>query len=500
MVTTLDIGDPLWIELVVADGETACVDYRVIPNDRDFEAGLLRGAGLRANIDPEQPLGRLAALVRGDRGLDRYFAALAKSDLGGIKNGGLGYCLRAEGPHLAAEAAAVDQSAPLEVLQRAEAQAVEDFIARAGSMEISPSTGRLDPAMLDAALPEGVVFLSRAGQSARRRRERLLGLLATRATCYVAASRAIGDAHWRLTAFPQTETDRQLQIGTPWTLDGLADTPGGCRVRLALRVTEGRRIYGELIKTAAQSDTPSTVALTEEHQLPREPMTIVFEGESLFLRRLAVRFFHDALAESPLVRGPVNFEATLDLVPEPMAIRTLPPQDGALLLGQLVEPIEAGAGQRLMTVKPASRDAVVEPALQALVDWATPGAANLSAVACAPAFERPDGAGLQVRWQAGDLVVISVADGRVPAILGAPRLARPALSDAMAADMALWGGRIGLAAHAPGSEPDTVLTLEQGGRTTIKAAEINLADRVTITQDEVNIAADTKIAGNLDVE
>ncbi|MDP5220376.1 hypothetical protein Q5Y75_24620 [Ruegeria sp. 2205SS24-7] len=500
MVAKVDIGDPLWIEMVVADGETARLDYRVIPNKRGFEAGLLRGTALSSGIDPEEPISRLTALVRGDRGLDRYFAALTESDLCEVRTDGLGYCLRAEGTHLSAEAAAVEQSAPLEVLQRANSQAVEEFLARAGRLELAPSTGRLDPAMLGAALPEGVVFLSRAGESASRRRKRVLGLLAARSTCYVAASRAIGDAHWRLTAFPQTEPDRQLQIGTPWVLDGFADTPEGCQLSLALRVVDGRRIYSELIKTAAQGNTPSTVALTEKLQLPREPMTIVFEGESLFLRRLTVRFFHDALAEDPPERGAVNFQATLELVPDPLAKRTLPPLEEALLLGRLVEPIEAGAGQRLMRVEPASRDAVVEPALQALVDWATPDAAKLSAVTCATAFERPDEAGLQVRWKAGDLVLISVADGRVPAILGAPRLARPALSDALAADMALLGGRIELAARAPEAKPDTVLTLEQGGRATLRATEVNIADRVTITQNEVKVTTDTKIAGNLDVE
>jgi len=158
--------------MVVADGETARLDYRVIPNKRDFEAGLLRGTVLRSSVDPEEPIGRLTALVKGDRGLDRSFAALAEGDPGEVKTGGLGYCLRTEGAQLLTEAATVEQSAPLEVLQRANSQAVEDFIARAGPLELAPSTGRLDPAMLDAALPVGGVFLSRERVSASRRRQR----------------------------------------------------------------------------------------------------------------------------------------------------------------------------------------------------------------------------------------------------------------------------------------------------------------------------------------
>lgn len=493
MTGTLDIKDLLWIELVVEDGETAHLDYCVLPDSTDFEAALVRGVALRARVDPKEPHGRLTALARDSGGLPesahpRYHER--------------GYLLRAENKRLTAEAATVEQIAGIEVLQRPSNQAVEDFIGAAGRFEVSPSSDRLDMTILDNALPEGVVFLGRTGESARRRRDRVLALLSAQATKYVGASRAIGDGHWRLTAFPATEESRQLTLGEPWALDGLSDTAGGCRLRLALRVTTGRAIYGEMLETAKHGDKAATIELTDKRRLPREPMTVVFNSEILFVRRMALRFIGDALDESPNKVGDVNLEIVLDLVPDPMAARQgrTPAQVSALLLGKLVDPVEGGASQRLMAVEPAAADEVNELALKALTDWATPDCKPLRAVMAAPAYERPDSAGLQVRWRAGDLVLVSVVDGLMPMILGAPRLSRAALSGNEAADMAMLGARVALGAHALDSAPDAMLTLEQGARAEIKAASVNLAEKVLIGKDQVLVKTATIIKGNLDVE
>jgi len=72
-------------------------------------------------------------------------------------------------------------------------------------------------------------------------------------------SRAIGDSRWRLTAFPEIEKSRQMMLDEPWVLDGLSDTPGGCRLRLALRVTRGRAIYGEMLDTSRQDDRAAAI-------------------------------------------------------------------------------------------------------------------------------------------------------------------------------------------------------------------------------------------------
>ncbi|MBB3319942.1 hypothetical protein FHT77_005860 [Rhizobium sp. BK181] len=493
MTETLDIGDPLWIEMVVEDGETARLDYRVVPRGAAFKAALVRGVALHSSVDPDEPHGRLAALAHSSGSLHES----AERD-----HHGLGYLLRAESKELFAESIAVDQLASLEVVQRQSEQAAEDFIGAAGRFEVSPSTDRLDMTMLDAALPDGVVFLARTGESARRRRDRVLALLSARAAKYVGASRAIGDKHWRLTAFPETEMGRQVTLAEPWALEGLSDTAGGCRLRLSLRVATGRAIYAELLKTSKQGDTAGTIKLTDKHRLPREPMTVVFGKETHFMRRMALRFIGDALDDSPQERGDVNIEIVLDLVPDPAVARparTLP-QVSALLLGRLVDPVEAGAGRRLMAVEPAPGDAFEEPALKALADWATPDGTSLRAVMAANAYERPGGAGLQVRWQAGDLVLVSVADGLLPVILGAPRLSRAALSGSEAVDMAMQGACVALGAHAPDAEPDTMLTLEQGGQVSIKAVGVNLAKRVVIKEDLVTITTNTTVQGNLDVE
>lgn len=493
MAKKLEIGDPLWIELVVEDGETMHLDYRVMPTSATFKAGLVRGAALGARVDASEPHGRLAAVARGSGSLHES----ARRD-----DNELGYLLRAESKELAAEDVAVEQLAGLEVLQRLSEQAAEDFISAAGRFDVSPSTDRLDATILDAALPDGTVFLARMGESARRRRDRVLALLSARTVKYVGASRTIGDKHWRLTAFPETEPGRQVTLAQPWSLDGLSDTTGGCRLRLALRVTTGPAIYAELLETARQGDAASTIKLTDMHRLPREPMTVVFGEETLFMRRMALRFIGDALGERADEKGDVNLEIVLDLVRDPLALRTVrtPPLASALLLGRLVDPVEAGVGQRLMAVEPAPGDGVEEPALQILTDWATPDGSPLRAVMAAPAYERSDSAGLQVRWKVGDLVLVSVADGLLPVILGAPRLSRAALSEGKAADMAMQGARIVLGAHALNTAPDTILTLEQGGQACLKAAHVELAERVLIKEDQVKITANTTVQGNLDVE
>ena len=452
MAKRLEIGDPdpLWIEMVVEDGETARLDYRVAPGGEEFEKKLVRGVALRARVDPLEPHGRLAALAH---------------------HGQEGYLLRAESEKLAAEAVAVEQLAGLEVLQRGSDEAAEDFISAAGRFGVWPSSARLEAPMLDAALPDGVVFLAHRGESARRRRDRMLALLSARTTKYVGASRAIGDSDWRLTAFPGTGEGRQVKLAEAWALNGVSDKAGGCRLRLALRVTTGPEIYAELLKT--ESADNAFVELTNEHRLPREPMTVVFGEETLFMRRMSLRFIGDALDDNPDENGDVNLEIVLDLVPDPLAARAArtPPPVSALLLGSLVEPLKAGAGERLMEVAPAPGDVVEEPALKALADWETPdGMSTLRAVMAAPAYERADSAGLQVRWQDGDLVLVSVADGLLPAILGAPRLSRAALSEGEAADMAMQGARVGL------------------------------AERVLVEEDGVTIKTKTKVQGDLDVE
>lgn len=461
----LYIGEPRWIEMVVEDRRTARLDYCVdFSSDTAREPALSRGVALRGTADPHEPYGRLTGLTRGSGGLPVSAAPIHHE---------LDYLLRAESEKLAKEAVAVEQPAAIKVLQRPSNQPVEDFIGMAGQFEIAASTDRLDVTMLDAALPDGVVFLARTGESARRRRDRVLALLSSRTAKYVGASRAIGDEHWRLTAFPETERSRQVTLPEPWALDGLSDTEGGCRVRLTLRVTRGRNVYAELLRTAKEGETAPAIKLTDNHHLPREPMTVVFGEELLFMRRMALRFFGDALAENPEAEGEVNLDIVLDLVPDPLTASAarIAAQVSALLLAKLVDPVEAGQNSRLMAVEPAPRDDVEEPALKVLADWATPrGMPPLRAVMAAPAYERSDNAGLQVRWQAGDLVLVSVADGMIPAILGAPRLSRGALSENNAADMAIYGARV------------------------------NLAERVLIEDELVELKADTKVHGNLDVK
>lgn len=484
----LDIGTPLWLELVIQDDETTQLDYRVLPNSASFDTKLVRGVPLRSSVDPDKPHGLLAAVARGGSGSLR--------DSAKPEQHGLGYLLRAESKHIAVEARAIEQPARLEVVQRFSNQAVEDFIGAAGKFDVAPSSDRVDVTLLGDALPDGVVFLGLRGDSARRRRERLLALLSTRTEKYIGASRAIGDRHWRLTAFPESKPGRQVRLGNPWALDGLSHWPGGCQLRLRARVTTGRAIYAALLETKEQGDTAATLKLTDELVLPREPMTVVFDKDILFMRRMELRFTGDSLEMSPNQNGDVNLDIVLELVPDPLAARLdrSPPPVSARLLGRLAEPVEPGKGKRLMSVEPAPGDAFEEPALKALTEWATNDGKPLRAVMAAPAYERPGSAGLQIRWKVGDDVLVSVADGLLPEIIGPPRLSRAALTGVDAADMAMQGARVAVRSHGGDATADAVLTLEKGGQANIKASRVDLSERVII--DAIRVL----IKGNVDVE
>jgi hypothetical protein len=444
----------------MTDGATGELIYHFTPNGDELEDGLELGAEVASDFVKSAAPWRLAAVQRPDAGAPCREAAVQ------------GYLLKAVSPKIDDEMAPVEQAVPMVVVQRTQNMAVEDFISAAGGFSLSPSIARVDVESLDAALPAGSVFLSRKGESRARRRRRVVSLISAHAPYYVAATRHIGDEHWRLTAFLPRQKDRSVTLEPPWRLNGLPDADtNGCRAELELSLNNPEELCRQLLKTSFRGDTASVIKLDNGSVLPREPVTAIFHDRLYFVRQVRFKFFVKAELDEATNRTS-NFKASLELVPDPRDVAHVraPQRDGACLLGQLAEPVEDGDGSRLFAVVPASEDEVKEPQLKALVGWVTLDGEPLRAPLAVGAYERADSAGLRVRWKAGDLVLLSVADGTLPVILGAPRLSRPALKDAEAADMALFGTRVAL------------------------------AEGITVKRGEVVIVVRTTVKGGLDVE
>jgi hypothetical protein len=279
-----------------------------------------------------------------------------------------------------------------------------------------------DDAPLDIenqGLPPGCCLVIPPGEDGTNLEQQVATLLGQRVPEFIGVAtgplldgQARGPCRMRFYLPSATDPNHLLSLGSGWqiaALDGRSD----------FRIM--RRFAGldeeAVQKITKQCFDPDCRRIEVEGKpvFPRLPMSISIEGQCYFCREIEFAFEHDNKSE--LWDLTVYLTATDD----PWGCRSLsryvPP---CLILGEIVDsPSKEGA--HLFRVRPPNghKSDSIEPELRDHMDWQMiPSDAPLIAARAVPGFVRPHEVAFYTRLREGDLVLIRIADGALPIILG----------------------------------------------------------------------------------
>lgn len=399
------------------------------------------------------------------------------------------------------------------VHQRSEGEAVEAFLNRWLAPRSVASNGEDgEMADLDCVVPVGSCLVQTPGSGILDRWIRGRAVVAAQSPSFVGWSRLLGrerrgrfhapdeaNANWRVVLKSERwELRGGAAEGVATKLPesgGLAETGGEPFLELQGTFSLDEAAVERLLPGMAEGQR-FEVATGEE--IPLLPITVRWMERWMFCRRLALRLRFDAPLDEP------NLSVCLTLDPSRPVAR---PSGGTPMVHRWIGRFERWlADGQGVEVGPATDDQRRALGFGGGGAWQVVGgeggAALLRARVLSPGFVREHYSAHYARFEPGDVLLLEVADGEVPLVLGALQIRREAFESASGPAQVLSGSTVVLrTVGADGQPAGCELTLGADGKAIVSAKDrLALLENVVVRGDRTEFAKDVSVRKRLEVD
>lgn len=387
----------------------------------------------------------------------------------------------------------VDKLGSITVHQRRRHQSLTTLLAQVAAPRAHAEVRRgMASADIEGAIVPGGCIVTWSGESSLMRSARAVAAMARGSRVVVGEARALEDEAWRIVTFNPGDVDKNMILDLPtnhWSLAvGLGELCNGLSLQAESVVEEQWHLLESLLKSST-----STHEVADGLSIPVLPMTVRSNDKALFSSEIITSF------ELTRKAGLINTRFELRVTPDPKheiraAALNLQP---ITVLGRIVGP---GAHAQLVAIEPATSSQRVAEELSLLPAWQSGDGEPLEAVQPVPGYVRENQAALYSRWQRGDLVLVSLSEGNVPIMLGAPRQRIDIYETDTGPDVVLHGKRLRHIAETDDAANRTVLELCGDGSVAIAApTKLDLANAMVVKPATVEIQRDVEVKGKVDV-
>ncbi|MCS3479382.1 hypothetical protein M2212_006228 [Bradyrhizobium elkanii] len=385
----------------------------------------------------------------------------------------------------------VDKQRSITVHQRRHGQSLTTLLDQVASpRSFAPIRQGMASADIEAAIPVGGCVVTWSGESSALRSARGVAALAKGSGVVIGAARGMADETWRVVTYNPSDTG-EMVLELPadvWWLSSGNDAPDeGFSLFSELSVDA----QWELLERLLKSDNP-TLEAGGGLSIPLLPMTVRHGERASFVSQIVTTF------DLTRVTGRINTRFDLRIVPDPkhqLAITMTAACQPILVLGHVAGP---GKHDRLVAIEPVTEGVAAEPT--GLPVWQSGDGQPLEAVQPIPGYVREKQSALYSRWSKGDLVLVSLTEGNIPVLLGAPRKRMDIYETDNGPDVVLHGTRLRHIAESGDAANRTMLELGGDGRVAIAApAQLDLANGMMVKPATVEIQRDVVVNGKVDV-